>query len=202
MQLFYSKTSPFVRKVLIAAIELGLRERIELVETDAWSPETALPQTNPLGKVPALDTDDGLTLVDSKLIVDYLDDLAGGGKIIPSAGRARYQQLADAMIADGVLEASLLQVIEKLRRPEEYRWEGWIERQRDKIETAMAHLEKRAEDGVLDGAVDMLQITLACACAYIDFRLPEIDWRSTCPKIAAWYETFSERQSMTSTKPN
>ena len=198
MQLYYSKPSPFVRKVLVAAIELGLRDQIELVETDAWAPDTELPKTNPLGKVPALVTDDGLT----KLIVNYLNDLAGGGKIVPREGRARYQQLGDAMIADGVIESCLYQVIEKLRRPEEFRWDGWIERQRGKVETAMAHLEKRAEDGVLDGAVDMLQITLACACAYIDFRLPEIDWRAANPRIAAWYETFSQRQSMTATTPN
>ena len=197
MQLYYSKPSPFVRKVLVAAIELGLRDRIS-----KGAPDTELPKTNPLGKVPALVTDDGLTLVDSKLIVNYLNDLAGGGKIVPREGRARYQQLGDAMIADGVIESCLYQVIEKLRRPEEFRWDGWIERQRGKVETAMAHLEKRAEDGVLDGAVDMLQITLACACAYIDFRLPEIDWRAANPRIAAWYETFSQRQSMTATTPN
>lgn len=202
MKLRYAKTSPFVRKVLVAAQELGLDGQIERVETDPWSPETDLNSDNPLGKVPALTTDDGLTLVDSKLIVNYLDAEAGGGRIVPSSGRARYQVLGDAMIADGVIESCLYQVIEKLRRPEEFRWDGWIERQRGKVESAMAFLEERAEGGTLDGAVDLFQITLGCACGYLDFRLPEIDWRASCPRIAAWYESFSQRPSMTSTRPD
>ena len=109
MKLLYSPFSPFVRKVMIVAIEHGLDGKIEKV-TEATNPSVPNPNIakhNPLMKIPALVTDDGLELIESKVIVQYLDSL-GGGKLIPASGKARWKALRTEAIADGLADAGIL----------------------------------------------------------------------------------------------
>ncbi len=118
MKLRYSPASPFARKVRIAAAVLGLAERIELVPADTGNPEDSLRRENPLGKIPTLILEDGTTLYDSRVIEQYLDDLAGGGKLLPAGGPARFQMLVRQTLADGLTDATLLLVYEgRFRQP-------------------------------------------------------------------------------------
>lgn len=202
MKLRYSPTSPYVRKVLVSAMELGLAERIERVPANPWDPDDDLPNSNPLGKVPALETDEGELLFDSFVICDYLDSLQAPPQLLPSDGSERRRVLQQHALADGILDAAVLRLIERARRPEALRWPEWADRQKDKIERAL----KLAEAGSLEAPagsarLDLAQITLGCALGYLDFRFPDEDWRARYPKLAAWYEAVSARPALRETVP-
>ncbi len=127
MKLYYSASSPFVRKCLVSAHELGLRERLDLVPAAAHpvNRDRALVAINPLGKVPTLVTDDGTVLYDSRVICEYLNTL-GDGHLLPSHGPKRWSALADQSLADGVMDAAVLTRYESAVRPENLRWGEWI----------------------------------------------------------------------------
>lgn len=201
MQLLYAATSPFVRKVVVLAAETGLAGNIERIDANPWDPEGNVPQVNPLGKVPALILDDGRVLMDSKLICEYLDSLHDGPKMYPEQGPERWEALRLAGLAEGALEAALAAVIEKLRRPEDYVWSGWVDRQTGKIGAALDQLEGEAQAERFAGDIDIAQITLGCTLGYIDFRLGDLRWRDTRPGLASWYESFSRRASMIVSAP-
>lgn len=201
MKLRYSPTSPYVRKVAVAAIEAGLDGRIERIETDVWNPETDIAEDNPLGKVPALVTDDGTVLCDSPTICDYLDSLHDGPRLVPAEGAERWQVLNLHALASGIMDAAVARVVEVRARPEALRFDGWLQRQTLKIGHALDALEGRAAAGGLDGPVTLGTITLGCALGYLDLRFSEDAWRDGRPALAAWYETFSRRPSMQATVP-
>jgi glutathione S-transferase len=141
MLLRSSPASPFGRKVKIVAAVLGLSDRIEIVATDTTSPEDPIRSVNPLGKIPALELDDGTVLFDSGVIVDYLDWLDGGGRVIPAPGPARFAALRLQALADGLCDAALLQVYEARLRPEGARSQAWLDLQAGKVARALAALE-------------------------------------------------------------
>ena len=201
MKLRYSPTSPYVRKVVVTAIETGLDDRIERIATDVWDPATDIAADNPLGKVPALTTDDGTVLCDSPTICDYLDSLHGGPKLIPAAGPARWRVLNLHALASGIMDATVARVVEHRARPEDKRFDGWLERQKFKIGRALDALDRQAAEGALDGPVTLGTIALGCALGYLDFRAPEDAWRDGRPALAAWYEAFARRPSMQATAP-
>lgn len=201
MKLTDSPTSPFVRKVNALILERGLDRLIERVPTDPWNDSDPLPKTNPLGKVPALTLDDGRVLVDSTLVCEYLDSLEGGPHLFPGSGPARWRALALHNLGDGIATAAVAIVIETLRRPKDKIHEGWVERQRDKIRRTLDVLETHAAAGDLEEPVTIGSLTIAVALGYLDFRRPEIAWREGHPKLAAWYETFSQRPSIAATAP-
>ena len=200
MKLRFSPTSPYVRKVTVAAIELGLDGRIERIPTDTRDPKSDLAQVNPLGKVPALVTDDGEVLYDSPVICEYLDSLNDGPRLFPADGPARWQALRQQVLGDGILDAAILRMVETRRRPDALRWPGWTELQAGKIRRALDSLERQA--GQLDGPLTIGQITVGCALGYLDFRFAEDAWRAGRPGLAAWYEGFAARPSMRDTVPN
>ena len=140
--------SPFVRKVRIVASLLGLEDRIEISPADTGNPEDALRQQNPLGKIPALILENGETIFDSAVIVDYLDWLAGGGKAIPSEPQARFRSLTQQALADGIADAAVLIRYEILWREPPQRSEKWIAYQNEKIARALRAFEARAARGV------------------------------------------------------
>lgn len=184
-----SPASPFGRKVKMAAIELGLLDRIEIVAADTTDPAEPLRQQNPLGKIPTLVLEDGTTLFDSRVIVDYLDHLAGGGQLIP-AGEARFAQLRLQALGDGICDAALLQVYENRFRPEEGRNADWVAHQSGKISRALAGLETdppRFPDRPRIG-----EIALACALGYLDLRFAG-SWRAGHPGLVAWLDDFAAR---------
>ncbi len=203
MKLRYSPTSPYVRKVSVTAIELGLAARIERVPTDTQDRDSGLAEHNPLGKVPALILDDGAVLYDSPVICEYLDTLHDGPRMFPAAGPERWAALRQQALADGILDAAILRMIETLRRPEALRWQRWIAHQTAKMMRAADQFEAEAAtpEGALEGPLTIGRVAAGCALGYLDFRFPELDWRGGRPKLAAWYEKFAQRPAMRQTTP-
>ncbi len=201
MKLYHSTTSPYVRKVMVAAIELGLSDGIEQVPAKVSPVVRTAPviADNPLGKVPTLIADDGMILFDSRVIAEHLDALAGGGKLFPKTGPARWQALTEQALADGLLDAALLERYETGLRPPELMWAQWRDGQHDKVEKALDRMEQAAAG--FAQRVDIGTIATACALAYLDFRFPDLGWRAARPQLAAWFATFAERPSMTATVP-
>ncbi len=199
MKLRHSTTSPYVRKVTVTALELGLDDRIERIPTNTMDPSSEHAADNPLGKVPALITDEGERLYDSPVICEYLDSLHDGVPLFPPAGAARWRALRLQALADGILDAAILKMLEVRRRPEALRWEGWIKLQGGKIARALDQLEREVE--ALAGPLTIAQIAAGCALGYLDFRFPDEDWRAARPALAAWYQGFAQRPSMQQTEP-
>ncbi len=195
-----TSASPFGRKVRIAIKLLGLDDKIELRDTDLNDPADTIRRQNPLGKIPALLLDDGTALFDSRVILDYLDYLAGGGKIVPREPAARFDALRMQALSDGVLDASLLIIYEGRYRPEDKRVQTWIERQADKVTRGLDALE--AAPPKTTAIPDVGQITLACALGYRDFRFPNDDWRKRYPRLRAWHDQFvAQVPAFAATKP-
>lgn len=195
MKLRYAPTSPYVRKCLVVAVEAGLRDRIELVPTNPWRPETSLGRDNPLGKVPALTTDGGLVLFDSRVICEYLDWLGAGPKLFPPLGPARWQTLKFAALGEGMLDAADVRIMES-RRPPEKIDAAWDARKKVQIERALDELERLAPRLT---ELDIGAVTVGCALGELDFRFPTEDWRGSRPALARWYAGFAARPSMTTT---
>ncbi len=200
MKLFYAAASPFVRKCLVSAHELGLRERLELVPAAPHpvNRDRTLVASNPLGKIPTLITDDGAVLYDSRVICEYLNTLAEG-RLIPPHGPARWRVLVDQALADGVMDAAVLVRYESAVRPEKLRWNDWISGQLEKVTCGLAELERRALG--LAERVDAGTIAVGCALGYLDFRFAALEWREKCPDLARWFDQFAKRESMETTRP-
>jgi glutathione S-transferase len=197
MKLTFSPASPFARKVRIAAIELGLIDKIEFV------PVTVVPgqpndeysrDISPLKKLPVLILDDGSVILDSYVIVESLDELAGVGKLIPAPGPARWKAKTDHAILQGMLDSMLLCRYEKMVRPKEFYWQAWHDDHWNRAWAGMARFEK--QDDVLSRPLDMVQIALICVLGYADFRFPDCGWRKAYPKLDAFHEKMLQRPSV------
>lgn len=200
LKLYHSVTSPFVRKVNVLLAESGLADRVTL-ETVSGTPlatGTLPTHANPLGKVPALELDDGRVLYDSRVICRYLDTLAGG-RFYPS-GEALWDVLVLEATADGIMEAGVLMVYEVRLRPEAQRSPDWTQAQWAKIARGLDVLERQWLDA-LNGPLTMGQIALGAALGYLDFRHAARDWRQGHPGLAAWEAGFAARPSMLATRP-
>lgn len=192
MKLRSSPASPFGRKTKIAAILCGIH--LDILPADTSDPADSLRVQNPLGKIPILLPDDGAPIYDSPVILDYLDAQAGGGCIIPSAGPARFEVLTAQALADGLMDAALLQVYEVRFRAESERSPSWVDRQASKVARALRAFEAappRPVEG-LSGAAHAGEITLACALGYLDFRFKGT-WREDHPALVAWLDSFAAR---------
>lgn len=176
--------SPFGRKVLASAAVLGLSGSIEFLDA---TDEALLRSQNPLGKIPALILEDGSALFDSKVIVEYLDSVAGGGRIIPAAGKARFEELRLAALADGIIEAALLVVYERRYRPGQEPYAPWLDFQRGKIARGLSALDAAPPPLA---PVGVGAIGLACALEYLDFR-GQYDWRPEFSGLVAWLGAFN-----------
>ena len=180
-------TSPFGRKVRMAAEVLGLAGRIRLVPADTLDPADSLRSQNPLGKMPCLILADGTALYDSKVIVEYLDSLSTSRKLIPAEGLARFQALTAAALADGIAEAALLAVYEgRFREPAQVS-QVWLDHQRGKVVRGLAVFEAAPPD---PRVTDVVSIALACALGYLDWRQP-VAWRPSHPRLVAWLDAFA-----------
>jgi glutathione S-transferase len=198
MKLFYAQTSPYVRKVLIVAHELGLADRIERIPAKAHPVDIDrnVMAMNPLAKVPALVLDDGTVLFDSPVIAEYLNDL-GKGSFFPAPGPARWEALTQQALADGMLDAALLIRYEITVRPEPKQWDGWQKGQFEKITSGLKAVEAVAPTlGLTIGAV-----TIACALGYLDLRYKDFNWRGGHPATAKWHAEFAKRPSYQATMP-
>jgi glutathione S-transferase len=186
MLLRSSGPSPFGRKVKMAAKRLGLLARMEVVTADTTNPDDPLMGDNPLGKIPLLVLDDGRRVYDSRVILECLDHMAGGGVILPRDFDARLAALTQQALADGVLDAALLVVYEGRFRPAELAHKPWVDRQLGKISRGLAAFERDLPD---PAAFTVGTLTLACALGYLDLRKP-LDWRPAHPGLVAWLEAF------------
>ena len=195
MKLFFSPTSPYVRKCLVTAHELGVDGRIELLPSSAHpvQRDASVIAHNPLGKVPTLITDDGQVLYDSRVICEYLDTQFDG-RLFPRSGDARWQALVLQSLADGLLDAALLARYEEAARPEALRWEAWRAGQMDKIHTSLQALDRAGT--TLQGRVDIGTLALVCALGYLDLRFEAWGWRARYPQLAAWEAGFVQRPSL------
>ena len=193
-----SPLSPFGRKVRIAADMLGLSEQIQIVAADTGNPEDDLRRQNPLGKIPVLLAEDDTAFYDSGVILEYLDHLAGGGRIVPT-GKARFSALTHQALFDGLMDACILRVYEARWRPAEHHVQPWLDHQTGKVERALAHAE--AAHSTPAAELHLGHITQACALGYLDFRFGGT-WRADYPKLVAWLEDFAARvPSFAATKP-
>ena len=196
MRLYHSPTTPFGRKVMVLLLESGLADRVEVVTASGTpvAPGTMPVDQNPLGKIPVLLRDDGVALYDSRVICRYLDDLSGAG--LYGTGDTLWQTLTLEATADGILDAAVLMVYEQRTRPEDKRLPDWVEGQWAKVARALDMLEHRSMSGV-----DMGQLALACALAYLDFRHDARNWRQGHPRLAAWQAGLAARPSLQATRP-
>jgi glutathione S-transferase len=197
MKLWYSPASPFVRKVMVFAHETGLADAITLAPSDIWDAHSKTAKENPLGKVPALVTADGI-FAGSYLCCEYLDSLHPGPRLIPAEPGKRWPVLQFHAFADGIIEAAVASVVEQVRRPKEFVYQGNLERQRDKILRTLNKLGSME----LPRTPDIAAITLGCALGYLDFRMPQLGWRDGRPELTGWYEPFLARKSMQATMPH
>jgi glutathione S-transferase len=199
MKLYFSAPSPFVRKCLVCAHELGIRQQIELIPAAPHpvNRDQALVAQNPLGKIPTLITPEGEVLYDSRVICEYLND-AARGTMIPASGPARWRVLVDQALADGMLDAAVLTRYETAVRPENLRWSAWSSGQMEKVSSGLAEIEKHAAS--LGERVDLGVIAIACALGYLDLRFGSLGWRAGHPRTAAWFDRFDQRKSMTATR--
>jgi glutathione S-transferase len=175
MKLYTNRPSPYGRKVLIAAHEKSLMKRITLFQIDPWS----------------LVTDDGAVITDSTIISEYFDAIGHGRALI---GDDRFEVMARAALMQGLIDAAFAIVIER-RRPTERRWDDWVSRQHRAIARTLEMVAP------VDDRFDLGDIALACALAYLDFRLPEIAWRCAHRTLAAWLDEVGRRPSMQATAP-
>ena len=192
MKLYFSATSPFVRKVLICAHEKGLAERIEFLDEDMVA------GANPLAKVPALQTDDGDVIIDSLVICDYFETLTKRSPMIPTDLKQRNGVLQRHALADGIMEAAVASVMES-RRPADKIWDGNLSAQRSKVTAALDVLQSQAQS--FGDIVDLGTVSAGAALGYLDLRFAALDWRANREQLAKWYEKFSHRASMQATAP-
>jgi len=195
MKLTFSPASPFARKVRIAAIETGLIDKIEFV------PATVAPgqandeysRVTPLKKLPVLILDNGDVILDSYVIVEYLDELAGG-KLIPGYGPRRWQVKTDHSLINGMLDSMLLCRYEKMVRPKGLQWQAWTDDHWNRAWLGMARFDKQPEK--LSRPLDIVQIGLVCVLGYADFRFADCGWRKAFPKLDAFHQKMLERPSV------
>ena len=188
MLLRSSSASPFARKIRIAADVLGFSDRIEVAPADTSDPADPLRAQNPLGKIPTLVLEDGRAIYDSSVILEYLDFLAGGGKLIPT-GEARFDVLTHAALADGVMDAAILTIYEQRWREAATHSARWLDHQSGKIARGLAAFEAAAPD---PAKVDVATLGLACALGYLDLRFGG-KWRADHPKLVGWLDAFAAR---------
>jgi glutathione S-transferase len=202
MKLTFGQGSPFARKVRVAAVELGLIDKIEL------TPATVAPTTpneayshdiSPLRKLPALILDDGQVIVDSYVIAEYLDELAGGGKLIPASGPKRWQVKTEHAILQGMTDAMLLCRYEMGVRPKELQWQAWYDDQWDRAWQGLTRFENHPD--IMTRPMDVAQIALVCILGYADFRFPNCGWRKAFPKLDAFHDKMLQRESFKISAP-
>lgn len=198
MRLLYSHTSPYARKVRVLIEEKGLAGRVEAVTVVTADNPPELLAANPLGLIPTLIRDDGRPLADSPVICRYLDGLTAAPRLFPDSFEAQVEVMHREALADGILDAALGMVMEQ-RRPAEYVYQPNLERRGAAIRRAVAAIE--GEAARFTAGLDIGVIALGCALEYLDFRLPEPDWRAEAPQLAAWLAGFAARPSMERTRP-
>ncbi len=201
MKLYGSRTSPYVRKVRIVMIE----KRIEcgFVEDDVWSAGSKASLYNPLTKVPVLVLDDGMALYDSRVIVEYLDGITPVSRLIPDGGRERALVKRWEALGDGITDAGIAVFLER-KHEQDAQGKDWIARQLGKVDSGIAAAARdMGEREYCYGlSLTLADISLACGLLWMEFRLPEIQWRANHPNLKKWVEHLEAVESFADTKPS
>lgn len=203
MKLLGSGSSPYVRKVRVVLAEKKLD--YDFITEDVWAAQTTIAQSNPLGKVPCLIMEGADALFDSRVIVEYLDTLSPVGKLIPAAGRERVEVKTWEALADGLLDAAILARLEATwpGRTEAQRSPAWIERQLGKVEASLQAMSLGLADKAYCVGIhlSLADIAVGCAVGYLDFRFPQIDWRTRYPNLLRLHDKLMQRASFADTVP-
>jgi len=197
LQLRFASASPYARKVMVIVHETGLSDEVQIVPTNPHQEESLRTQ-NPLCKVPTLVLEDGESLFDSPVIVEYLLALASNTDLLPLGGPARWSVLRLQALGDGICDAAFGSRMETLR-PEGEKSPAYIKRQEAAMMASADWLEGQARQ--LE-PITLGSLAIACGLGYIDFRLPHIDWRTGRPRLAAWYAAVETRPSLVATRPS
>ena len=197
MNLIYAPPSPYARKARVTLLEKGLQSQVELVLASPMANDPTLLAANPLSKIPALVLDDGSSLIDSAQICRYLDGLTTRNPLFGTVEN-RLKIERTTYLANGILDAAVAIRMEQFR-PEELRWQPWVDRQQAAITRGLPQLESLVK--AFDEPINVAQITTAVMLEYLDFRLPHIDWRTAHPALADWLPDFGQRDSMQQTQP-
>lgn len=185
-----SPASPFARKVRMALIVLGMDKDVDVQGADTSDPSDTLRVQNPLGKIPTLVGEDGTAYYDSRVIVEYLDSRAGGGKLFPADPKARFDALRLLALADGGCDAALLMVYEGRYRDADKHEPKWVALQQGKVDRVLAQLE--ANPPAISGAPTVGQLAVACLLGYLDFRFAG-KWRANHPNLVKWIDDFAAK---------
>ncbi|MYM94383.1 glutathione S-transferase N-terminal domain-containing protein [Duganella vulcania] len=201
MKLIGSLASPYVRKVRVVLAEKKLDYQFEL--EDVWAADTTIDKLNPLGKVPSLVMEDGDVLIDSRVMVEYLDTLTPVCKLLPPNGRDRADVKCWEALADGILDAAVTVRLERIHRPPEQQSEAWMARQMRKVQLGLASLSDKLGESPYCAGIhySLADVAVGCTLAWLSFRFPEITWRDDHPNLARLLDKLSERQSFKDTVP-
>jgi glutathione S-transferase len=201
MKLIGSLASPYVRKVRVVMLEKKID--YDFVLENVWAADTTIQASNPLGKVPCLVMEDGGAMFDSRVIVEYLDTLTPVGKLIPPNGRERAEVKCWEALADGVADAAMLLRLEHTLRTPELRSPAWIERQRSKVDAGLKAMSVGLKDTAFcaGNQYTLADVAVGCVLEWLDFRFPDIAWRSEYPNLEKLLEKLSERSSFKETAP-
>ena len=204
MKLLGSTSSPYVRKVRVVLAEKKLD--VEFVPEDVWSADTTIAESNPLGKIPCLIMEGAEALFDSRVIVEYLDTLSPVGKLIPPVGRERAEIKTWEALADGLMDAAILARLEATwnGRTKAQRSQAWIDRQLTKVTATLKVMSSGLGDKPFCGGVPftLADVAVGCALGYVDFRFPQIDWRSDYPNLVRLQDKLMQRPSFADTIPS
>ncbi|KQN79619.1 glutathione S-transferase [Duganella sp. Leaf61] len=201
MKLIGSLGSPYVRKVRVVLAEKKLDYQFEL--ENVWAPDTAISKLNPLGKVPSLVMDDGSVMIDSRVMVEYLDTLTPVCKLLPANSRDRADVKCWEALADGIIDAAVIVRLERLR-PIELQSEDWVARQQGKVKLGLAALSDKLGDlpYCMGKNYSLADVAVGCTLGWLTFRFPDIGWRDDHANLARLFDKLSERQSFKDTFPS
>ena len=201
MKLIGSLASPYVRKVRVVLAEKKLDYQFEL--ENVWAPDTTIDKLNPLGKVPSLVMEDGNVMIDSRVMVEYLDTLTPVCKLLPPNGRDRADIKCWEALADGMLDAAIIVRLERTQRPPELQSEDWMARQMRKVQLGLASLSDKLGESAYCAGIhySLADVAVGCTLGWLSFRFPDITWRDDYPNLARLYDKLSERQSFKDTVP-
>ncbi|APW44469.1 glutathione S-transferase N-terminal domain-containing protein [Rhodoferax saidenbachensis] len=203
MKLLGSTSSPYVRKVRVVMAEKKLD--YTLITEDVWAADTTIAESNPLGKVPCLIMEGAEALFDSRVIVEYLDTLSPVGKLIPAVGRERAEIKTWEALADGLMDAAILARLEATwgGRTKAQRSQNWIDRQMRKVNDSLKAMSRGLGDKPYCAGIhlSLADLAVGCAVGYLDFRFPQIDWRTEYPNLDKLHDKLMQRPSFADTVP-
>lgn len=201
MKLHHNPASPFVRMALVTAIELGLQDQVELIDTGVILPverHGGVAGDNPLGRIPALVTKTGQTIYDSRVICEYFGAIAGENSLFPAELAPRFRALTMQALAQGLCDTAVNLRYETFLRPKEKQWDNWISRQEERMGDALDDLESNWNKDLSELSIGT--ISVGASLAYLDFRFGDMNWRKNRPHLTAFYDEFAQRPSMKATE--